>query len=654
VTEGTDGTVNPVRARIARLKAEREAKNPALAPVPEFDADLIPEAQYDETPEQTDLDRFIKGLDIVEVYNKWSKKKPVHPRAGQRESIKMSCPDPLHPDHNPSAWMNRDKNTWYCSSCDRGGDVYDIAAWYFGFPVPAYKMSKSFRELKVEMACGYGYNLTKLPGSREYVLVSPGEGRERDEPAGVPGSDKHLEEDSETPEKPDSDVRNSGSGQDGRSESDGSDPGAVVHLFGLPEEKFDYPTLDWKKLVPENTFLHEYMLACSRDDVAEEYHFWNGLLAIGFAIGREATLWDDIPVMGNLFICLLGGTGDGKSKSFRHLESLLEKALPYKRDEDESKGVHFVRSPASAESLIHQFSKPIMDPVNPKAVAYYAGIRGLVEYNELSGLIGRAGRGGNVLKPTLIEFYDGKRTISSSAITSGEKLARDAFASFHTTTQPNALKDLLQQSDADAGLLNRWVFVSGVPKERYSLGGIKVDTSASIPLLHNTRSWVGRGRELQMEEDAKIKWDEVFRIIKKHQEQDETAMLTRVDLLMKKLFLLFAANECAPIVSLNIVERVVKMYPYLLQTYGITSAKITSTTKKEMEEDVLRVAERLTKKNSAGMTMRELGRALARKNYDTEQLTKMIDILVKSDKLSENLSKAGTVGRPTRRFSYVA
>ena len=593
------------------------------------DDDLIPDAQFEETPEDSALDKFIKDLDIVDVYNKWTGKGKIH--AGtKRESIKVSCPNPSHPDKHPSAWLNRDKNVWYCSGCDEGGDVYDIAAWHFGFPVPGYRDGEQFHKLREEMALASGFSFVRVAGSRETVLVPPDEEEEVEPPK---KAKKKAEPEPEPEEEKEAEV---------------------IDLFGLSEDEVIFPTLPWRELVPEGTFLREYMTVCTEDDVAEEYHFWNGLLGIGFVLGKDVMLDDDVPVPGNLFICLLGHTGDGKSKSYRHLEGLLQKALPYKRDEDESKGVLIIKSPASAEALIHRFSKPIMDPVNPKIIAYHAAVRGLVEYNELSSLVGRASRQGNVIKPTLISFYDCSTTVSTESITSGIKFAQDPFASMFTTTQPRAIKELVRSSDADSGFLNRWVFVSGKPKERYSLGKRRIDTDSCIPLLHAIRSWTGRGKLVDVEPDAAERWHQFYtQVLRPQQIRDQSSMLTRVDLLLKKLFLLFAANEHKDVVDLSIVDRVIKMYPYIVEAYGIPAAQIGSSDRTEITEEILRHAERFTKKNKTGITPRDLNRCMASKKYDQELVNRLLRALVEAGRLEESTANKGRVGRPTVRYAYV-
>lgn len=646
MSEGKNAATLTFHERLELLKAERAAREPKPAPEEVFDKDLVPDEQFERSEENTDLDRFIQSLDIVDVYNRWSSKTRVV-AGNKRESIKVSCPNPAHPDKRPSAWLNRDKNVWYCSGCDEGGDVYEIAAWHFGFPVPGYKDGSMFHKLREEMALASGYSLVKVPGLKQPILAKDVRIEPISEPDPVPSAPTKKQKQVAPVEQ--SDERSIG----GHDEDDESDA-EVIDIFGLSEDEIIFPTLDWKELVPEETFLREYLNICSKDDVAEEYHFWNGLLAIGFVLGRDVLLNDDIPVPSNLFICLLGHTGDGKSKSFRHLSNLLTKALPYRRDEDEPKGVQIIKGAASAEALIHRFSKPVFDPVNPKAIAFYAPIRGLIEYNELSALVGRTARVGSVMKPTLIDFYDCLDSVSTDSVTSGLKHAEDPFASMFTTTQPTAMKDLVTTGDAGAGFLNRWVFVSGKEKTRSSLGGIQIDITPSIPLLHDIRSWTGRGKEINVDDDAAERWDEFFqKVVTPAKRQDQSSMLARIDLLLKKLFLLFCANEHQDSVNLDIVNRVIKMYPYIVQAYGITAAQIGNTVKSEITDEVLRHAERFTLKNKSGVTARDLNKCMARKKYDQEVVNKIIRALVEAGRLEEITTAKGKIGRPTVRYAYV-
>jgi hypothetical protein len=69
----------------------------------EFIPDLGPEPPAAAiSPQQQALDEFIKLISITDAYNRWAGKGFV--QAGNRkDSIKVRCPNPAHPDNNPSA-----------------------------------------------------------------------------------------------------------------------------------------------------------------------------------------------------------------------------------------------------------------------------------------------------------------------------------------------------------------------------------------------------------------------------------------------------------------------------------------------------------------------------------------------------------------------
>lgn len=133
----------------------------------EFDADLIPDvgtSSYQPRQEDLDIDAILAGIDVVDAYEKWCGKS-VPKRTKSGESIMISCPNPDHPDKNPSAWMNSDKGVYSCGGCSfSGGDKYDIAAWHFGYPVPNYKTDGSFPKLRRDMAESMGHAISRDVG----------------------------------------------------------------------------------------------------------------------------------------------------------------------------------------------------------------------------------------------------------------------------------------------------------------------------------------------------------------------------------------------------------------------------------------------------------------------------------------------------------
>lgn len=593
-----------------------------------WDADLIPGAEEAKprTATDTELDRLLGGVDIITAYHMWCGKMRVDRRRKVAEGIKVSCPIPGHRDANPSAWLNTDKNVWFCGRCDQGGDSYDIAAFHFGFEVPGYKVGSNFHELRKKMAQSFGYTFLTAPGLDEPVLVPP----EKAKPGPKPGAKAAARAD-----------------QEAEKEEDGETKAEVIEM--TESDEIEGISLDWRKIVAEGTFLDTYMGIVTKDDAPEEYHFWNGLLGISMAAGRDAMLDDQKRVLANFFLCLLGPTGDGKSRSHAHLEDLLFQALPFKPEEWAGKGVELVESAASAEALISSFVNPVYDPIDPKKVAGYGPVRGLIKFDELSSLVGRASRKGNVLKPTLMEFYDGKRIIQTLSMTHGRKRAENPYACLFTTSQPKALKALLREEDASSGFLNRIVFATATPKRRIPIGGVNIDISPAIDPLKDIQGWLGFGRVITWEDSGVTRFTDFFHdVLHPAQQRDETGLLNRMDLLAKKLILLLCINEHRPTVNADTVDKVIGMFSYLTAAYGVPAAHIGSTINTEIRDELLK---HINKHSPAGgITLRRLMQNLKRKNFPLEVVSKTLKTLAELGFIEVQTTPAGTVGRPTVKY----
>jgi hypothetical protein len=302
---------------------------------------------------------------------------------------------------------------------------------------------------------------------------------------------------------------------------------------------------------------------------------------------------------------------------------------------------------ASAEALIAGFINPIFDPTDPKKVASFSPVKGLIRFNELSALVGRAARKGNVLKPTLMEIYDGSRVIQTLSMTHGRKRAENPFGSMFTTTQPGALKTLLREDDAVSGFLNRIVFATGVPKKPVPIGGAQIDITPAVDDLKRVQGWAGFGRIILWSDDAVRTFTEFFHdVLHPVQQADESGLLNRLDLLAKKLILLLCINEHRLEVNKDVVEMVISMYPYLTAAYGVPAAHIGSTINSEVRDELLRHIEAHSK--SGGITLRRLMINVKRKNFPLDIVAKTIKHLCDLGFVEANQTTG--VGRPTVKY----
>lgn len=630
-----------MREKLARSAAQASSQPVAgstTAPTPvtsiaakyENDAPKAEDLGLTISPEQEALDKAIEQLGIVTAYIKWCGKMTPKVAPGQKESIMVSCPNPQHPDKNPSAWLNSQKDTYFCSGCQQGGDIWDIAAYHFGMPVPGYKQDPiMFRDLREKMGADLGFQqLKSVTGAT--VLVSPAPAATEEEPP-------------EAPKKPA--LLPSGAEEELTREQ-------------IEENNRNAPTIDWRSFVPSNTFLHEYLLATTLDTCPEEYHFWNGLIALGFGIGRDVTLDDTEQVIGNLFVCLTGPSSAGKSRSKRHLTRLLRNALPYDTKNVASRGAKVISAPGSAEYLIAAFSSgeeiASSTPGAPPFRTFFP-VRGLVSFDELSQLMSTATRVGNAIRPQLMELYDSPEVLESGSQTSGVRHAEHPYGSVISTTQNRSLRKLLDAGDDGSGFINRWIFAQGKLKTRVSMGGAMIDTTEASNKLKQIHQWSFKGRKLQMTSAALKMWDDFFHstVVPTQDKADEqgTAVLARMDLTMKKLFLLFAANQMEEIVSEQSVQQALALWPYLLKTFGAVSVEMKKSQTSDLQEEVLGQIKRLTDRNGQAPSRKQIYDMVKRKlEGGTKELVDLLTVLVKAELIHEVPPKQGSVGRPTMRY----
>lgn len=638
-------TFSERRRLLAQERGEKLPVDEKPNPV-QHDTDVIPDVLPVRSEEDIEMDRIIEGIGVLEAYQKWifggGKTVDTH-TLGRREGVKVSCPKPEHPDKNPSAWLNLDKNTWFCGGCQEGGDSYDLAAIYHGYPIPGYKEGKTFHELRRQMAEDFGWRLKKVIGGTIAYKEEP----EDVEPA--PRVDNSGKQDNtaqtelEEPEPTSSNV-------------------SVMFADETAEdteaEVIKYPSIDWRDLAVPDTFLYNYCEATSHDDSPEEYHFWHGLLALAHAVGRNVYLDDTKPVYGNMLVCLLGGTGYGKSRSRGWLDAVLESVLPFQDNGLDTSGCKLVPVPASGEVLIKTFRHEANDPSLPKNMGVLTPVNGIVDFDEFASLLARANRQGNTLKTTIMGLADGRHLVSSASLTHGDLTALDPFCSITASTQPKAVRTLLSRNDAGSGFLNRWVFVGGKRKKREVIGGshsaIRVDLTDAITSLKRVKAWGAKERPVRMTEDG---LSELQRFYEKRifpmQESDETDLLKRLDLLFKRLVLLFCINEKLAEADSRIVKLAEKLFDYVVDCYGILNNEIGVTLLNEISTEILRHVQRHQDRTGRGASANDLARYMKRKTYPIDQIKRSLETMVALDWLELDKPKS-SVGRPTVRYKVVS
>lgn len=615
-----DDTPEEVPEFIRKLRDKKGQAPEQKLDVGLFAPDLIPEVTpSDRSDTDVELDQVLSRVDILDAYQKWCGKMTPLP-GSKRESVMISCPDPAHPDANPSAWCNLDSNTWFCGGCQRGGDIYDIAAMHFGFGLD-YK-NKRFPELRRLMASDLGYVVRKTLGGTEYI------------------------------EEPITEVA--------KAEVAPPEPSNVVKLFENDDTYEDELReqgirIDWEEIIPPQTFMWEWMTACTIDDLPHEYYFWLGMQAIAFAAGTEQLLDDFQQVKPNLFVCLYGKTGSGKSRALVPYVRLLEDALPYDEDPfQSSSGTRILSSPASAEALLKMFQREISDPSSMQTVEL-AQVRGLLRVEEFASFIARASRSTNPMKETLIELYDVLgRDMRHTSIGGGTVTAREPYCQMVTTTQPAAIHEFLRRTDAHSGFLNRWVFATGYRRrDRIAYGGVHIDIAKATNYLSNLKAFTSTPRLMTLTGDALVAWEEFFHatIVPLHDTTDES-MFSRIDLVLKKLILLLTLNEHEVAPTGAIVRKACSLYSYLRQTYMMFSTDISHNDYEECRMRIVVILKEIEKSHKRPATLREIVRRLNSK-FDNHKISQVLKTMIELDQIEEIIEK-GQRGPGTKKYRHAS
>lgn len=583
-----------------------------------FDADLVPEPEYTPSPESLEIDGVLSGISIVDAYERWCGKSAIRP-GNRREGVKVSCPNPEHPDKHPSAWLNLDKGdggVGHCGSCGIGFDKYDIYAWGHGLPVPEYKTK--FNEVKKNMAIDLGYTVNISAGHATVTAPEP-----EPEPDDEPG----------TPVAP------------------------VVDLFPSKEEfadmaadDFEPPFFNWRDLpaIKPDTFLHTWLTITSEADEPEEYYTWLGFEALGLAVSNNVTLRSIRPYRSNLMLCLVGPPAVGKTTAIAQLTGLLHEALPFKREVGNA-GVMYAQQIASGEALIDALSITVEDPVTKEESQL--PIRALIGDAEMAALMGRAGRNGNPLKESMQQFYDFAHPVESYSRTTGHRKVNDHFVSFVTSTQHERIEDLLRHKDEASGFISRWLFIYGTPKPRFSRRMDSIDTTPCVEYLRKIRAWAASTKVVDFHDDAsKIRWDRFFETqLNPVVVGAKSSALARLDLMCRKILLLFAINDRSTSILVEHIQSLEILFPYMLKGYGVIHEAVTTDPLAKLMDRIEAFVGRYHAKQNLWPTRRDISKGFPRNVKDSQYA---IDILVKDGRLVEMIQKsaAKSGGRPTTRY----
>ena len=616
------------------LNRRRSAAKPQTDPMSLGDFTPSSSAPAEVAAADAELDAAIKAIDIVDAYRRWIPKQAPTNTEGQTESIMVSCPRPEHPDRNPSAWLNTEKGLYYCAACSVGGDVFDLAA--IGHGMENYRSDKrTFHRLREAIGTDLGWSFYK--DERGFTIpLAPG--------SPPPGSSEP------------------GQGAPASTDAAGDTPGGeVIDIHRgdeLDGDDEDYDTsrlvttkhLDYDKIVEPGTFLDSYMRATTIDSAPDEYHLFNGLVALSLVAGRHVSVPADGGYHPSLYVCIVGQSGEGKSLARRHLVRVLKEGLPFDYTGPDRHGVLPMSRPGSGEVLVKMLKGDYSS--GQGMPPYHLGdVKGYLDFDELSELIGKAARTGSVLKDKLLELYDTPESISNHSLTSGHHEALRPFVSLTTSTQPETMRRLMTKADVHSGFLNRFIFVTGTPKPKVAFGTPMVDIIPPSLKLAAINEWIkshsdGKVR-LTWTPDAIALWTDFFH---ENLATSRGDIMQRLAFVLKKTFMLMAVNGRRDTVEVDDVRRGLEIYEFLVSSFTeVEDRSLTNVDYSDMEEEILKwIRSAYRKDPSRAITASAVRARFKSRQWTLESINRVMRALQDSGELAVAKYEGAKRGRPPK------
>jgi len=119
--------------------------------------------------------------------------------------------------------------------------------------------------------------------------------------------------------------------------------------------------------------------------------------------------------------------------------------------------------------------------------------------------------------------------------------------------------------------------------------------------------------------------------------------LERLDLTMKKIFLLLTINKRSKLVTEETVKEGMSIFPYLLESYGVIGEQLAATEMGDDESFVLNVVTRLSKQGRQP-TPRDVFQSARRRIANTTIIIKILQNFVTLGILEEFKVPAGPKG----------
>ena len=236
--------------------------------------------------------------------------------------------------------------------------------------------------------------------------------------------------------------------------------------------------MNYKKLVPVDSFIGQYLEYMSVVETAEAYDFWCALWAIGVESGRVVYVdRPNSPVYLNWYIILAAESGTTR-------KSTAVSAITRLLDRDRSMLLTGKTSPESLELMLHERSRQC----NESAITF--------SVSELVTILGREGYM-SAMPGLLTDLYDSpKLRTSPGTLKTGPLEQHNVYINFLSASTPAWLVTAINPSVIEGGFTSRVIFIQEESRKRSIAWPQKRNDGDTTRLSRLLRSTTDQARDV--------------------------------------------------------------------------------------------------------------------------------------------------------------
>ena len=210
----------------------------------------------------------------------------------------------------------------------------------------------------------------------------------------------------------------------------------------------------YSKLIPPDTFLHDYMQYMSDTETAEAYDFWAGMWLLSLACGRDTLVARPrAPVFLNIYAIFVAESGiTRKSANIRTVQQL---------------GQEFMRGDARMNFLTGQTNPERLTQLLGEWSAEHSTARCAIAISELATFLGTEKYKAS-MPALLTDYYDcPEYNAGGGGVTRNGYALRNVWLSFLAASTPSWLLRSVNPNVVEGGFTSRCLFiVSNTPKRK--------------------------------------------------------------------------------------------------------------------------------------------------------------------------------------------